>query len=281
MATNAKNPVVDDDTTSPEDILRKAKYPEEEVETSKEEDETTKVDTPDEETEEDGEEEQNSESQDEDSEETDTTESDEEASDFVKEFPNIKGDSPEEYARNLEIAYKNSTAEALRQKALAEANTQDTDVDIGETDLDSGPVDPRLLYLDTVIEREIQESYKTFSKSYPQTQDPQEYAKFQDEAHKLSQYIVQTQKRVAPASELYSKVAAILGWKPETVEPDSKDKLNAALKDRASTSKTTSASKPKSTSKVTDSEVAVAKQMGGWTDGKSDAEIRKELESVK
>ena len=32
--------------------------------------------------------------------------------------------------------------------------------------------------------------------------------------------------------------------------------------------------------KITDAEVHMARSMGGWTEGKSDAEIRKELEAV-
>src|SRR5947199_49616 len=35
---------------------------------------------------------------------------------FTKKFPNIKGDTPEEYASNLEAAYENSSAEAIRLK---------------------------------------------------------------------------------------------------------------------------------------------------------------------
>lgn len=230
---------------------------------------------------------QSTEESDEESEETDTEEeteeesqdeSDEDSSEFVKEFPNIKGDTPEEYARNLEIAYQNSTAEALRQKALAEAKPEVTEV--GEDSEETGPIDPRLLYLDQMLQKDITDSFNTFSKQFPQTKDPEEYAKFQTEASNLSQYIITTQKRVAPASELYSKVAAILGWQPEVQTADNQDKLKVALKDSASSSKTTSATKPKTTSKITDAQVSIAKQMGGWTDGKSDAEIRKELEIV-
>lgn len=195
-------------------------------------------------------------------------------SEFVKEFPNIKGDTLEEYQRNLEIAYRNSTSEALRLKGLAEAKPEPE-----EENEEESPSDPRLLYLDQMLQKDITDSFNEFSKHYPQTKDPEEYEKFQTEAANMSQYIMQTQKRVAPASELYSKVAVILDWKPETVVDD-KDKLDSALKDRASQSKTTSATKPKSTSKITDAEIQIAKSMGGWTDGKSDAEIRKELELV-
>jgi len=256
MATNAE-PTVDDSTPVTEEDLRSVKE-NSEVESSPT-DETLESEAPEEE-----------------SEEAVEEESEEESSEFVKEFSNIKGDTAEEYARNLENAYKNSTAEALRLKGLVDSNDQVDE--IAESD-DSPPIDPRLLYLDGLINKEIQNDYEAFSKDYSQTQDPEEYAKFTKEAANLSRYILDTQKRVAPASELYSKVAAILGWTPETA-PTDKDKLNVALKDSASMSKTSTTTKQKSSSKVTDAQIAVAKQMGGWTDGKSDAEIRKELESI-
>jgi hypothetical protein len=263
MATNADDTAVDDSKEVTDEDFKKLKE-ESAVETSTEADEELETGESEEKSEEASEEDETSESQDE-----------EESSEFVKEFPNIKGDTPEEYARNLEIAYENSTAEF--QRLRDEAKTQTTDAE--ETEEDAGPVDPRLLYLDQMLQKDITDSYTKFSKDYPQTSDPVEYARFQTEAANLSQYIIQTQKRVAPASELYSKVAAILGWKSDT-KPDSNDKLKVALKDGAASTKTSSATKPKSTSKVTDAEIATARAMGGWTEGKSDAEIRKELEAV-
>ena len=140
MATNAKTEdAADDSTTVTEDDLRKLKE-ESIVETSKEGDEVDETNETNEDSEEAGEEDETSDSQEEDAEEDSQDDSAEATSDFVKEFSNIKGDTPEEYARNLEIAYKNSTAEAIRLKGLTEVKDEVAD-DFDAEDMDtSNPV---------------------------------------------------------------------------------------------------------------------------------------------
>ncbi len=272
MATNAE-PVVDDNKEVTDEDWKAVKYGKDEVETSDEteEDETSESEDTGEESEEAEDEESQNE---EESIDEDSEEESEEAPEFVKQFVNIKGDTAEEYAKNLEEAYKNSTAEALRLKSLATPKVEDDD----STEDSTPPVqDPRLLYVDRIVEQDIKTSYEAFRKDYPQVDDPAEYEKFTNEVRDLSTYFIQTQGRAATAGELYPKAAAILGWDKQTTV-DSKDKLDMALKDRSSSSKTTSSTKPKSKqSKVSDKEVQMYKLMNPESD-LTDAKIREELE---
>lgn len=269
MATNAEETAVDDSKEVTEDDLRDLKYGSADVETSKEEDETEETNEDTDDSEETGEEaETNSDDQAEETEETDEESDD---SVFVKKFPNIKGDSPEEYARNLEAAYENSTTEFHRLRQTQVADKDDTTEE--ETKVDTS--DPISLYMKQKMDEEITNAYGEFSKHYSQVNDQGEYAKFTRTVATLSNTILQSEKRLAPPKELYSKAAVILGWEPEG-KVDSKDKLGNALKDRAAVSKTsTAATKKVSKSKVTDAMVAANRLM--YPD-KTDAQIREELE---
>lgn len=275
MATNAEETAVDDSKIT-EDDLRNLKYDSTDVETSKDEDEideTTESEESEEISEEDGQ--TDDQTEDEESEETSDDDSDEETSEFVKEFPNIKGDNLPEYARSLETAYKNSTAEALRLKGeldkLQAASQSEVDTTNQE---DSGPVDPRLLYLDRMVAKDVQTTFEKFKQQYPQVEDPTEYSRFQDKVTSLSKFHL-SEGQVATAEELYPEAAAILGWKPAESIPTSKEKLGMAIKNKATITKTTSATKRTPKSKVTDAMIAANRLM---YPNKSDQEIREELE---
>lgn len=273
MATNADEEttqVVDnaaDDSPVTEDDLRNLKYGEDGVETSQEADEPDEADEA-EENAEDSTEEGKTDDQ---AEETEETEDNTEVS-FVKEFPHIKGDTPEEYAKNLEIAYQNSTKEALRLKGLAET-TQGKDE--AEDDTTTDVSDVTQLYAKQKMDEEIMSAYTDFSTQYNQVNDPVEYDRFKRKVSVLSRTILEDEKRLAPPAELYRSAAVLLGWESQTA-PSEEDKLKAAVKDSAATSKTTSsATKKKSVSKVTDAMVAANRKM---YPNKTDAEIREELE---
>lgn len=271
MATNADT-VVDDDKAVTEDDLRALKYDNEEVETTPAvEDETSEPEETTEEPQETGD-------QDDQIVEEATEETEDESPEtpaFVKEFEYIKGDTPEEYARNLEQAYKNSTAEALRLKGLAEAQTS---APASETEEEAPDIsNPTALYMKQKMDEEIRTAFDSFSKDYPQVADPTDYNRFTQEVSTLSQTILNSQGRLASPGELYQKAAVILGWEKQSAV-DSKDKLSMALKDNAATSKPTSATAKAgpTKSKVTQEMIAVNRKM--YPD-KTDEEIRKELES--
>lgn len=271
MATNADqddtnvSTVTDDDNQVTEDDLRDLKYGSKEVETSDEADETEET----------NESEESEEAGEEDGQTDDQTEDEEEQSEseYVKEFPNIKGETLEDYTKGLEEAYKNSTAEAMRLKKLVDESQSDTKEESSDIDTSN----PTSLYMKQKMDQEIQEAFNDFSKTYPQVADQVEYNKFTQEVSTLSQTILSSQKRLASPKELYTKAAVILGWEPDN-KVDNKEKLGIALKGTAAVSKTSSSTKSKGKqSKVGDAEVMLFKKLNPQSD-KTDAQIREELE---
>lgn len=279
----------DDSGRVTEEDLRRDKYGPNGVDTSKDEDETEGEDESDEDgSDEAGEDDgkTDDEAQDEDSEDDSNDDSDDEDSDtFVKEFDNIKGDTLSDYARNLEIAYRNSSTEATKLLSrIKELEAKDTavgdDDDSGDGDNKDAkaPVitDPTQLYMKQKMDEEIVAAYTEFSKDFNQVNDPAEYNKFTRTVAQLTNTILNSEKRMAPPRELYSKAAVILGWEPVEKKPTKDEKAGMALKDRAAVSKGQSGpKKPASKSKVTQSMIELNRKM---YPGKTDAEIRTELE---
>lgn len=267
MGTNP-DPAVDDSKPVTEDDLRALKYPDEGVETPQEEDEPTEEEENEEEPEETSEEE----------EQIPAEETQEETPAFVKQFDNIKGDTPEEYAKNLEIAYQNSTSEAIRLNTELKATqpapptTPDAPKEEEETPVAKSPTD---LYVQQKLDEEIQTAFEAVRKDYPQVSEPTEYAKFTREVATFSRTILDGQGRLAPPAELYSKAAISLGWE-KTGPPDDKEKLAMALKDGAASSKpAASSAKPKSAApKISEAQMKLNRQM---YPGKTDQQIIDEL----
>lgn len=196
---------------------------------------------------------------------------------FTKQFENIQGDTPEEYARNLEVAYQNSTAEAIRLKQLnddkqAQGAAEAAQVaDPATEEETTTPVDPVSLFMKQKMDEEINTAYTEFSKTYPRVTDPTDYQNFTRTVGQLSRTILDSEKRLAPPAELYSKAAIILGWNADTKSED----LGMAVKGNAASSKTTSAVNSTPKSKITEAQMALNRKM---YPGKSDADIRAELE---
>lgn len=259
MATNADGEVDNDDKTVTAQDLYDLKYGADEVENSKESDETDKTEESNEEEQSGEEDGQTADQATDESEESDEQDSNDEESGFVKELPNIKGATVEEYARSLEEAYKQSTAEALRLKGLVDGKT----------------ADPVSLYVKQKMDDEITTAFNDFQKAYPQAvPGTPEYAAFVSEVATFSETILKSQKRLASPKELYTKAAVSLSWEPGN-KVDGQENLKIALKGNGSVSKTSSAIKVPKKSKVTDQMVALNRIM---YPNKTDAEIREELE---
>lgn len=272
--TNPEPPVVDDDKPVTEDDLRALKYPEDGVEPPKEDDEPAE-----------GEEVEESEeaSEDDDKIVEDAEEEDEAPADppsFVKEFPNIKGDTPEEYAKNLEIAYNNSSSEAIRLKTELDAATPPPPTtptpEAPDTSIEAPVLSATDLYVQQKLDTEIREAFDEIKRDYPQASDPGEYAKFSKKVEVFSRTIIDSENRLASPAELYNLAAVSLKWDKQATTPDDKEKLNQALKDGAATPKTPAApSKPKPAGpKISEAELKMNRKM---YPGKSDAEIVEEL----
>lgn len=272
-ATNADAQVGDDDKPVTEDDLRELKYPDEDVETPQGEDEPTDGDDSQEEAEEPVADE------DESPEDAEKDEEDESPESFVKEFPNIKGDTPEEYAKNLEIAYQNSTAEAMRLKnelQPAPPAIPEPETPVAEEQPPTPSTDPASLYVKQQMDKQIDEAYSDFRKEYSQVEELGNYQQFTKTVATVSKTIYESEGRLVDPREAYDAAAAILKWQ-KTSEPNDKEKLGMALKQNGAASKSTSASgaKPAVRSKVTDAMIKTARNTGATG---TDDEIRKELE---
>jgi len=285
--TNTDKDATDDSAAVIETDLHKLKYPDGDVGTTpKVEDETPE----DEEL--DGKDEDNTDEEDDGQQPDDSTpgedDEDENPDDkpsFIKGFENIKGDTPEEYIKNLEAAYGNSTSEAMRLKKLAEARTAAPPPQVGDDDDDDSPVsppapvssDPTQLWISQQMDKEILKAYDSFKSDYSQVEDPEMYDKFTAEVSVFSQ-IEQAKGLMPDPADLYRRAAVSLGWE-KTSKPSDKEKLGAALKTNAASSPAkTSGAKPPVKSKVTDEQVAAYRQTARDGHSLSDAEIRKELE---
>lgn len=260
MSTNDdKSEDKTEDKPVTEDDLRAAKYEKEEVDTEKSEDETSETDEAD----------------NEESEETTEEESEEQSEEtFTKKFPHIKGDTPEEYAKNLEAAYDNSTAEFHKLRSTkSEEKSEDEEED--------SPLSYTELYVKQELDKKIVNAFTDLKKDYPQVTNEAEYEKFVSKVEVLSK-VALAENRVEEPADLYNTAAVLLGWEKQNTPPDDKEKLAMAMKDGASVSKSSNGtkSKAKSASKVTDAEVATYRKMNP-SSTISDTEIRKELEPHK
>lgn len=205
---------------------------------------------------------------------------DEDAQTFTKKYQNIKGDTPEEYYKNLEVALDNSTGEfhKLREREkenakiveqakriIAEGKSDDKDAK-AEFDLDAHPTIQRLKARE---QTEINEAFAKFKEDYPQVADVEDFKRFEIAVAHSGNLIRDLEGREPSLDEMFDKAAENLGWKEV-------DKVALATKNAGSSSKTNSATKSTSSqSKVSDAQVKVAR---GLFPGKSDTEIRKELE---
>src|SRR5690606_9800822 len=133
MSTNDDKPKETEDKTVEEGAevtdsdLKKLKDQLEGVEPEKEDEPSEEEQAEEAEEGAEGESEESKETESEEAAEEEETESEEETEEetkseetFTKKYKNIKGDTPEEYAQNLEQAYSNSTSEALKWKKMYE-----------------------------------------------------------------------------------------------------------------------------------------------------------------
>lgn len=291
MAKNANdtedddNNATDDSSKTTEEDLRKLKYGDGEVETDSSdtsEDETTGSDETDEKSDDGGEEDGKTDDGATDGEEESQ---EEDSSEFVKELPNIKGETVPEYARNLESTIIESNKEGkrladenaeLKRQLATQGDTTDTGTSGGDsTGTAPDPTNTLELYAKQKLDQEIADAFGKFQKDYPQAvPGTPEYNAFTNEVSILSGTILQSQKRLASPEELYYKAAVILNWEKGSA-PNSREKLGMAMKGQAAVSKTSSATKPVPKSKVTDDMIILNRRM---YPGKTDDEIRKELE---
>lgn len=281
MDTDGADETTDDSQKTTEDDLRNLKYGNGEVETDGKttEDDTTETDDSDDTSEDGGEADGKTEDQTDDDE---TSEDD--SSQFVKELPNIKGDTVVDYARNLESTIIESNKEGKRlsdentalkaQLTKDSGDSQDDNTDGASDDQVSAPT-PLELYAKQQMDKDIATAFSAFQKDYPQAvPGTPEYDMFTNEVAIFSKTIMDSQGRIPDFAELYNKAAISLGWEKGS-SPTGKEKLDMAVKDQTAVTKTTSATKTAPKSKVTPAMIALNKKI---YPEKSEEQIRKELE---
>lgn len=214
-------------------------------------------------------------SQDDDSEESEDEESEEEEEpEFKKAFSQIKGDTPQEYAKNLEEAYKQSSKEGKlqAQKAkdsqaridqiaavvaknpeLAKLINESAGSEIAPT------TDPALVHARQTMEQQMEKDYSKFAESHPEIETDPDLAEkvlaevtiFGDAARKKG--------KILSMDEALNKAWISLGLNKE----DSKETVATKAKETASKSRTNNTNKKKTkTPKLSDDQIAAGKKMG-------------------
>lgn len=213
-----------------------------------------------------------------------------EAQSFTKQFPNLKGATPEEYIPELETAYRESSNEALRLKkelddirpAIEEAKriianqptppagTPPANPSVLETN-----TDPNVQYAKQLRDRDMVTAFDEFTKDYPQARETSEFDKFSAASSGVAAGFAASHNGMQPSfPELFNGIAAVLGWQPITAT----SKKDAAIKDAGVSSQVTSSTvAPARRPKVTDAQVDAYLKM--FTQ-KSRADAIKDLSEV-
>jgi len=261
-----------------DDDDKKPKSGDDEVDTSQEEDENDTTDEEDESGDdtEDQEEDDSSEDED-DSGESDEDESDdEEESDFKKQFPSIKGDTPEEYISNLEETYRKSSREGKRLAktvqdlqgrvdAITQAVAKNPELAklINEAVPEGGtsPVqDPALLHAREQMESQMEKEYNEFVDEHPELDSDPE---LQEKVLKELEILGAAYR--AKGKTLGMKRGLALAYESLGLDDGgSKERIAGAAKTTAARTKTTGkgGKKPKAKGSLTPEQVAYGKRMG-------------------
>jgi len=188
-------------------------------------------------------------------------------SSFTKQFPNLKGDTLEDYKASIEEAYDNSFKEALRlvdenkqlREQLAQAQQQLAVVQTPQAPQPGAPApapsnapQPPVAppneaqtpdWAARAVQRDKDEmlaAFDPFKKEYPLVLEPDNFKKFTDASDGVKLTMTKTLGRVPTWPELYNGIAGLLGWQPETPQA----KKNAAIKAAATSSRSPSGQAP-------------------------------------
>lgn len=251
---------------------------------SEEVDEETQDESEDEDVEENEDEETEEESEEEDSQEEAEDEEDSEEP-FKKRYTQIKGESPEEYLPNLEDAYKNSSAEAVRLKAKNDelqaqidnisalvANNPEMAEQIKEGKVPAIQTDPALLSARQDMEARNKKEYSEFVNTHPELEsDPELQKQVFDEIKDFAEVALK-KGRVLGMKDALTKAWLALG-----LADNSKDEeIRMKVKDSAARGKSAGTSTKADKAKITFSEAQISAgiQMGL---GKTRQEVIKKL----
>lgn len=148
---------------------------------------------------------------------------------FTKAFPNLKGETAEEYLPELEKAYDNSFKEALRLKK----ENDDLKARLTQPVQPVQPVDAQQQTVPQVAPNQLQDvvralpevqriqandtanmltAFEDFKKQYPQATEQEEFNKFQTVSNGVNQSLYDLLGRQPTWTELYEGIAGTLHW---------------------------------------------------------------------
>lgn len=197
----------------------------------------------------------------------------EEESEFKKRFSQFEGETPEEYLKNLEEAYANSSTEGQRLSKEAKdakeqydkvatliANNPDFAKALSETEnAPKPPVDPALAYAKQQMEAAYEKDWNEFTQSHPELAGDQA----------LTDALIDEMDIIAQAHEKRGRTLSMAeGLKKAWISlgrEAADNKENVVNKTKEQASKATPNAKPGKASdktEFTQEQIAVAKKMG-------------------
>lgn len=199
---------------------------------------------------------------------------------FEKRYTQLKGDTPEEYAKSLEEAYNNSSAEGVRlgkemkdlkskvagiiaaaEKDPALAKQLGLTSEDGQPQSDpTAPKSPAETYAEQLMNERMEQEYKDFTKLHPEIDtDATMSENLLAEVGAQSAAYNQRTGKIISMAEALSRSWKVLGY-----DDNSKENLAVKAKETASqgTARGTSTKKSGTKTEVSDKALEYAKKMG-------------------
>lgn len=210
--------------------------------------------------------------------EEETPEETEEAK-FEKRFPRFKGETPEEYIKNLEDGYDNSSTEAVRlareNKELRESNlTAIANEEETTETTPTPPPNPTLAWAEQQREKEWKQDWADFAKLHPVIEEDQTlFADFDKKTGEMFNFIQQTEQRFPTLGEAMQKAWNYMN--PDEISKEEEIAIKA--KENGAGTKTKGVSKDQPKPAFSQKQLDTARKFDPTLRDKSDAEVEKEL----
>jgi cell division septum initiation protein DivIVA len=216
-------------------------------------------------------------------------------SSFTKQFPNLKGETKDEYLASIETAYDNSFKESLRlfeenkQLKAQLAQAQVAAPPAPDPANPQAPIQPPAPQFDPATQsllddvkaersRSMLTAFDSFKQKYPQVLEQGNFDLFTKASDGVNTALTASQGYKPSWDQLFPAVAGSLGWQP--IQDDSKKR--AAIKENASATRTPASGAPQplppKKPKVSDAEIEAYQKM--FT-SKTREEAIKDLSEVK
>jgi len=211
-------------------------------------------------------------------------EEDSEEQTFERRYKQFKGETLEEYVKNLEEGYSNSSAEAVRMNRELKRLREEKLSTIANTDTDDKEEpkkqeDPALIYARQKMEEDAQKDYKSFSKLHPEIDETSDqfdeslFEEFDKEAGYARDYLYRTTGKIPTLMDAMKRAWAVMDLETESNE----EKLAMSAKSAGSGTKAKGTAKEQPKPKFSDAQIENVKKMDPKLEGKSRAEIEEIL----